>query len=207
MRRFFLRLTVFTIFILNFSCQMNYPEYNQDVIESETYLKNWLICGPLPIEVNLADTGYVAGDSLVSGFSFDFLKSSGSEHLTTPAAGTIALMKKINVKSRWFYHENQDNILHFDEILKTTKNFVAYAYCQITCPEAKDVFLSMDCNNRFAIFCNGTRAFELSEEMVDSKSDFRIPMKLNAGENHLMVKMEFATGDFGFLVRFLNEDN
>jgi len=177
-------------------------------LKKNTYIKNWLLCGPFPNCENCSQTDY-KHDERCKGFYTDFLDSIGGENYTTPQAGMKVEIPGKNLCREWFtYHSNTDKI-RLNKIMKPKDMVISYAFSQVLSPKKEKIILSLGSNDGAMAFLNGKKVHEChpnNGRWLQADDDF-IPVELQKGTNNLMIKIDQGTGDYGFMARFLDYDS
>jgi hypothetical protein len=108
-------------------------------------------------------------------------------------------------KCKWKEAKIGDNgALNFLDVFQggTTENVLCYAYVTLNAPQAMNVRMLLGSDDGVKVFLNGKqvhanqamRALTIDQDTVD--------LKLNAGENPLLVKVTQGGGDWALAVRF-----
>lgn len=176
--------------------------------KTNTFIKNWLLCGPFPNCQNCSNTDFQHGENC-QGFYTDYLESIGGEMLAIPKAGMVIDFPGLNFNPIWITYKSETDKIPLNDILSPNDMVVAYAFCQINSPERQKTILSLGSNDGVQVFLNGEKIHEhhpRSGRWLQKDNDY-VPTELKKGVNNLMFKIDEGTGDFGFMARFQNWDS
>lgn len=152
---------------------------------SGRYFQSWLMAGPFPY-------------SGATDAQIDYLASMGGEQqarptvyseVDLPGGGTVG-WRRVNSPD----YAKVDLAALFDQ----NQNVVAYAYCRIDSDQARVVRATLGSNDGIEVFLNGEiihrrhvkRSLQLDEDEIE--------LPLQAGRNHLMLKIDQGKGGWGF---------
>ena len=196
---FFVILAVFSLS----GCTRKGIEY-----EPGTYLKDWLILGPFPNCEGCGTENYKHGENC-TGFYTDFLKSGGGERNIIPKPGMTVDLPDSEWSRKWFSYNSNTDKIPLAELMNPKDMVVAYAFTQIRCEQQRRSILAVGSNDGIQVFLNGEKVHESHPKngrWLQADNDY-VPVELRKGINNLMLKIDQGTGDFGFIVRFLNYDS
>lgn len=177
-------------------------------LEKDAFIKDWLLLGPLP-NCDDCDAKDFKHGARCKGFATDYLAVSGGEYGVKPYEGDKVKVSENDEGLSWFIHHSDDNEIHLNDLMKPNDMVVAYAYTEIISPENQKIILSVGSNDGVKVFLNGEKVHEVhlpNGRWLQSDDDF-IPVRLKKGSNDLLLKIDEGTGDFGFVVRFLDYDS
>ena len=197
----------FLLIIISYSCIKN---DNTEVFQykTNTFIKNWLLCGPFPNCQNCSSTDFIHGENC-QGFYTDYLKSIGGEMLAIPKAGKTIDFPGLEFNPTWISYKSETDKIPLNNILSPNDMVVAYAFCRIKSPEQQKTILALGSNDGIQVFLNGNKIHEnhpRSGRWLQQDNDY-VPIELEKGVNNLMLKIDEGTGDFGFMARFLDYDS
>ncbi|MCK5456076.1 MAG: hypothetical protein KAI45_03050, partial [Melioribacteraceae bacterium] len=203
------RKTIFSFFFISFILSFILSSCGSDQIQYETnsYIKDWLVVGPFP---NCEDCSTVSyhHDERCKGFYTDYLKSIGGEKNAIPTDGMKVKYSEKNIERTWFKIHNAEDKIHLTN-LDPKDMVVAYAFCQVESPKKQKTILSIGSNDGVRVFLNGEEVHESHDfngRWLQADNDY-VPVELKQGTNNLMLKIDQGTGDFGYVVRFLDYDS
>jgi len=83
----------------------------------------------------------------------------------------------------------------------------AYAFAIVRCPTARDAVVSVGWDDGFRLFLNGTCVAEDDSTSHGAKpGQLRVPVRLKAGDNEVLLKVTQFHGGWGFYFRVLGPD-
>lgn len=163
-------------------------------VQPRAYLRQWLICGPFDV------TPAVPAAT-------DFLKAPGGEAAAHPTAG-MTVPRPDGSIATWTAYTSPLDYVNLTPVFGGTPraNTVAYAYTTITRPQAGQAYLAVGSDDGVRVWLNG----KLVDERVMTRGMFPdndlIAVAFQAGENHLMVKVEQTVEFWAFMVRVVEEE-
>ena len=98
-------VTYFILIVLLFgtvSCE------NGEIFQykTNTFIKNWLLCGPFPNCQNCSNTDFQHGENC-QGFYTDYLESIGGEMLAIPKAGMVIDFPGLDFNPTWITYKSE----------------------------------------------------------------------------------------------------
>ena len=166
-------------------------------LQPGTWLKNWLLVGPIPLEKKNETSGMWKH---ISGFDTDYLKSIGGESNPRLKKGTN--IKFRGGKTRCLFYSSPDSLVNLDKALSNESLVLAYGYTEIESPETKAVILALGSNDGCRVWLNGEYIHNIPSERGLFPDDDLIPVVLKKGKNTLLIKVEERGGIWGFCARF-----
>ena len=204
MKYFVVFILVTGLFVFN-ACQKKSAPVTE--YQTKEYVKDWLIAGPFPNCEGCSEVSFKHGEKC-TGFYTDYLKGMGGEKNARPEEGDEVDVPEKNIKRNWFRYHSEDGIIHLSQLMKPKNMVVGYAFCKINSPKEQQTILSVGSNDGVKVFLNGEKVHEihLKQGRWLQPNDDYIPVTLKKGINNLMLKIDQGTGDFGYVVRFLDYD-
>ena len=161
--------------------------------DRSVFLQDWLVLGSFPIKS-------------MDDIDIDFLSDHKGEANVQPVEGqTVSIsgneMKWLSLKCRdvadlqGFYQDQRN------------QDAVAYAYTKIIRKEPGKVTLMLASDDAIKVWCNGKMVHRLLQLRGINLDDDKIEVDLNAGVNHLLLKIHQAKGGWGYAVRMLDDPN
>lgn len=135
--------------------------------------------------------------------STDFLKGMGGESAAAPFPGfSFYDDKGKNIKWMKYPSPLSDRVSFIEELGGETKA-VAYAYCTLESPEEQTVTAYVGVGGGMEIFCNGESVLRTPVCETLLIDEFQCPLKLKAGKNRILLKVEKGTTlwDFSFRIK------
>ena len=163
--------------------------------ERSGYLKEWQILGGFPI-------------TDIKELDSDFLAAHGGEMNMVPAEGW-AIKLPDGQELNWQKVHSEDKIIDLLSIFEggRTEDVIAYAYTTIKRTETEKLILLVASDDGIKIWLNGKEVHRnLVLRAVNLDQDF-VPVQLRKGDNHLLLKVHQAKGDWGFAVRMIEDKN
>jgi pimeloyl-ACP methyl ester carboxylesterase len=161
--------------------------------DRSVFLQEWLLLGSIPVK----------GPEEIDK---DFLSESGGEATLSPVEGQTSSV--LGTEMKWKAGKCQ-TILDLQGFYQggRTEDAVAYAYTTITRKEAGKVFLSLGSDDGIKVWFNGKMIHRVITQRGLTLDEDGLVVDMNAGENHLMVKIQQSKGGWGFAVRMLENPN
>jgi pimeloyl-ACP methyl ester carboxylesterase len=156
---------------------------------SSVFLQDWLILGSIPI-------------SGLGEIDKDFLASFGGEANARPIEGQTVKISDSDFK--WITAKCTDifDLIKFFQRGRTD-NAMAYAYTTINRKEAGKVYLTLGSDDGVKVWLNGKLVHRMTAGRSLTLDEDGFVADMNAGENHLLLKISQATGGWGFAVRMV----
>jgi len=155
---------------------------------SGNYFSYWLITGPFEIEQE-------------KGPHPDFLTNMEGETQARPFAGEY--FKGPNGQTYMWdkYASPRKDQVNLMDYFGTTYTAVAYMYVKLTSPSSQKVRATLGSNDGIVVYCNGEKVFEKYEKRSLIPDEDACILPLEAGTNHLLIKVDQWKGDWGFSFR------
>ena len=197
----------FLLSIIFYSCVKN---DNTEIFQykTNTFIKNWLLCGPFPNCQNCSNIDFFHGENC-HGFYTDYLESIGGEKNAVPHAGMALKYSGLKRDMKWFSYNSKTDKIALNDIFSPNDMVVTYAFCRIKSLEQQKTILALGSNDGIQVFLNRKKIHEnhpRSGRWLQQDNDY-VPVELKKGVNNLMLKIDEGTGDFGFMARFLDYDS
>jgi pimeloyl-ACP methyl ester carboxylesterase len=161
--------------------------------DRSVFLQDWLILGSIPI-------------SGVGDIDKDFLAEYGGEANVQPAQDQAVKIGGSEMK--WAPVKPKD-IVDLRKLFQggRTEDAVAYAYTTINLKKAGRVYLSLGSDDGVKVWLNGRQVHRVLLQRALALDEDGLVADANAGENHLLLKIQQSKGDWGFAVRMLENPN
>ena len=199
LKRFFFSLFI-SILILN-TLPAAIPGHK---IEYEKWINDWLLCGPFPNPLAEGVSEY-RHDKTTLGYYIDYLKPIGGETAVKPDNGLK--FTSVDGKSyQWRLYHSKDDYIDLFSIIKNNQGVVAYAASELIADKAQEAVLAVGSNDGVKIWLNGSLIWDNHLPRLAQKDEDLIRVKLNAGRNLLLLKVDQGSGKWGFFVRLLTID-
>ncbi len=152
------------------------------------YFQYWLMAGPFP-------------NPKKKGYDIDHLVELGGEK---KARGKVAgQFKGLDGQTHRWQKVAFPKLAECDLAAYYARNEVvlAYAYARITSPKAQKVRATFGSNDGIKVFCNGELVFERHVTRNLMPDEDEVELSLQAGQNHLLLKIDQGKGGWGFSFR------
>jgi hypothetical protein len=163
-----------------------------------TWLKSWLLCGPIGLNENKDQTGSAKH---LDGFINDYLLKSGGEANPDIREGAVVHYKGKSFK--WFRFTSPDSIIDLDKTFAGKDKVLAYAYNEIITEEPGIVVIGLGTNDGGSLWLNGSRVWDYAPARPLSVDNDMIPVELKKGVNKLLLKIEDKGNKWEFCARLL----
>ncbi len=160
------------------------------------FLTGWLICGPF----TLADEKLPPGKT--SRLDVDFLSDVGGETSVQPKIGDQVKTPDGRTVA-WQFVEAENDVVDLAKLLGENPSSVAYAYCEVASPEARQTALLIGSNDGVKVYLNGHRVYVHRQGRGLTIDEDTVPIQLQAGTNRILLKIDQLGASWGFAVRLL----
>ncbi|MCC6142708.1 MAG: DUF4838 domain-containing protein [Candidatus Hydrogenedentes bacterium] len=163
------------------------------------YMKEWLLCGPF----SAGEPADKAPDLYhLSAFDADPL---GGEAGVQPKEGEI--ISAGDVQRQWVRHVSETGPIDLDSALSDEERVFAYAYAPVECAAPQPAVLAIGSNDGVRVWLNGQEVLDYAgARSLEVNADL-VPVFLQQGVNHLLLKVEERGNLWGFSARLLGMDN
>lgn len=186
-------------------------------LRREIAIPSWLVLSPVPVakeefsEAQRVDpiTGKVTFSSFevtanglsrkkqLSAFSSDWFAEAGAATVHPTEGATQVVDEK---KFTWRRMKTADGFVDLRDG-EDRDYCIGYAWTEIEVPAAIDAYLGIGSDEGLKIWLNGTLVHDKWMRRQSRLDDDVIPLKLKAGRNSLLIKIQNATGDWSFVTR------
>jgi hypothetical protein len=176
--------------------------------DKDGFIRDWLVMGPF------ANAGRRPN---LAGFYHDFLKPIGGESNVTLLEGMSVVYEFPKNRPEWSktpprgdvkaraYH-SKEPLINFQTCMPFSGNLVTYAYCNVTAPKAMEATMAVGSDDGIQVWLNGHRVFNVRDFRGAKPDADKTQVRLKAGANRLMVKVDDDIGGWGFYLRFLGQN-
>ena len=168
---------------------------------SSTYLRDWLVCGPVQLEAPTLGTQEFTH---LRGFGRSYLQTEGTEGDVRPKAGDV--VDYLGGTMVWKAYNSPTDIVSLDTAIGTQNHVLAYAYTTVESDKDQAAVLSLGSNDGCRVWLNGERVFDYPQARGVLLDDDYVPVFLRKGTNHLLFKVEEHGNEWGFGCRFIPMD-
>ncbi|MBL7647714.1 MAG: DUF4838 domain-containing protein [Candidatus Hydrogenedentes bacterium] len=165
---------------------------------SSTYLRDWLLLGPIATEGKLPE----AGDLFhLQGFDRNYFEAQGEEGAVKPVAGQKVVFP--GGEAVWTAHNSSTDDVNLSAIFGKIDLNLAYAFTEIKSDADTAAVLSLGSNDGCRVWLNGEVVFDHAGARGLVLDGDQVPVLLKKGSNALLIKVEDQGNDWGFSCRFL----
>jgi len=136
----------------------------------------------------------------------DFLKPIGGEANARPFPG-MTFTDTTGTERMWIKYDSPKlGEIDFQTIFEPKITAMAYAYCTIESPDAREVSALLGSNDGVTVYCNGKEVHHVHGKRSLIADEDEIPLQLTKGKNHIMIKVEQWKGGWGLAFRLKDVD-
>lgn len=164
-----------------------------------TYMKSWLLAGPLPVKNVPTDVPDMQTQEAF--FQQDILSQA------TIFPGKPIAPVQLNGKSiAWSAHTSSENTIDLDAIFKADY-VAAYAVAEIKVEVPRTVFLAVGSDDGIKVWHNGKLVHKNWVPRGLTPDEDVIVVDLVKGSNQFLLKVQDMTGGWGFTARLLGKED
>jgi hypothetical protein len=145
------------------------------------FLRDWLLAGPFPAKKKNEDT------------------MLQTEHFS-PSKVKPAPVGRAG-KEKWFRYRSDADEIDFKRAGRLAEWSTYYAACYLHAAEAAEAVFWIGAEDGFRLFLNGKQVFDGHHHGYSGDDHYRIPLRLAAGRNLVMLKIENVHSQCRFKVR------
>ncbi len=165
---------------------------------SGAYLRDWLVCGPIPTGGPQPQAGEVFH---LAGFQTDYLAAAGGEAAATPKSGDKVAFD--GGEALWKGWRSGEDCVQLDQALGNSENVLGYAYAEITSAKTHAVACALGTNDGGRMWVNDECVWDSPAPRGLQADDEIVPVLLREGRNRVLLKIEERGNLWGFCCRFL----
>lgn len=165
---------------------------------SGRFLTRWFLCGPFS---TTPPADQAPGQPRRRGFDVDFLASTGGETAAAPHPGLVVTHDAGS--ATWSLHEAAGDAVDLDAAVSTRSEVAAYGYATIECETEQNAVLAVGSNDGVRVWLNGEEVWSNVLGRLLKPDEDQVPVRLKAGLNSVLLKVEEQGGTWGFCCRFL----
>lgn len=169
--------------------QPSAPAHSVNVrLGSEGDMLAWLVAGPYPNVGALEMKG--------TGFRTDYL---GGESKASPVEGSK------NGKESWRTALGRVTTgIDLNPVFNNASPAIGYVYTTLVSPVDQDAVLLFGSDDGARVYLNGEKVFEKQIARGVKRDEERVPIRLRAGANRLLFKIEQGNGGWGLVARVVD---
>ncbi|MHB9023783.1 MAG: NPCBM/NEW2 domain-containing protein [Armatimonadota bacterium] len=163
-----------------------------------SYLREWLLCGPIP---------YQAGQPGNAGAAVDFLQAGGGEEHAHPADGQV-VKRPDGSEVAWMKYKSGGDLVNLTVAFggKPVSAVAAYAFTTIHREAAGKAYISTSSDDGLRIWLNGKLVHDRLITRGLFMDDDLIEVDLQAGDNTVLLKVTQDVEFWAFCFRLLDVD-
>lgn len=164
---------------------------------NESFLRTWLIAGPVHISQGQTNP------------SEELQRNSFREDVTLPSVAvgkTIVAMTIGGKQYAWQTVKSADDVVDLDKHFGEPDFVAAFALAELRSDKALNTFLGVGSDDAIRIWVNGELVHDKWLGRAVSKDSDLVPIKLRAGSNQLLLRVQDMQQGWGFTVRVLNAE-
>ncbi len=166
------------------------------------FLKHWLVLKPIPIATVRGKAPDEAAQKQM--FARDWLLDNGGEARILPQVGMKAKISSRTMK--WQPLESDTGVFFTANDGHPMDYAITYAWTEFMVSEKQAAYLGIGSDEGVKVWLNGKPVHEHWICRGVCVDEDVVPVELQAGKNHLLLKVLNTTGPSGFTCRILNEE-
>lgn len=187
------------------------------VARLEVPLTNWLVLKPVSVPEQAfsvvegvdasgvvmmsaydASSAQVSRTAQMNAFNSDWFGATGAASVV-PRAGDTATVdgEVLTWKAQAADANGYLDLQRFDR----RDYCIGYAFTELEVPQALDAWLGIGSDDGLRIWLNGELVHDRWIRRISKIDDDIVPLKLVAGRNRILIKIQNATGDWSFIAR------
>ncbi len=172
-------------------------------VKPRAFLRSWYVLGPIIYHEGDEDvkSDSHAKEALIKGY----IKEDSNSIISAIRKGTE--IKIADKGYMWKKYESSTDFVDLNEALGESSYAVAYAYVMVYSSEDADVIMGIGTDDGAEVYINQEPVFESFTEQKAQRDNDLIPVKLNEGENHILIKIQNSREDWGFYARILDDQS
>ncbi|MBM3213606.1 serine hydrolase [Candidatus Poribacteria bacterium] len=169
--------------------------------EARNPMQRWLVLGPIRVAPG---DGTPSDTAQRDAFARDQLADSGGEAAADPTPEAAACIG--DAELAWTLHDAPNAIVDLTQVVGEHDYSIAYAYAAIDVPSDAQVVLGVGSDDSIRVWLNGELVHDHWVLRAVKADDDVVPIRLRAGTNRLLLKVQNATQGWGFACRILDTD-
>lgn len=182
-------------------------------------LRDWLVLKPVDVPEQMfsvvegvnedgvvmmsafeADTAKVSRSSQMNAFDHDwFDDAAGGAAAVAPQAGDK--QDVAGTELEWRSMQADEHGFVDLQSFERRDYCIGYAWTALESPQELDAWLAIGSDEGLKIWLNGELVHDRWVRRISKLDDDIVPLKLRAGENRILIKIQNATGDWSFVSR------
>ncbi len=173
---------------------------NYSLQETEQFMKNWYILGPIPVFKTKPDPD----DIKTQRNSFE------KDYLNPKKLKKIKLGKKQKVQGKeytWQMLESKGDVFSFQSVFGDTDFVAAYAFAEINAPADETVLFGFGSDDGIRVWLNGKLIHDNWNSRPVRKDDDLVQLQLKKGSNQLLIKVQDIQLGWSFACRKIGSES
>ena len=158
------------------------------------FMSRWLLLGPVPVGDDASATPDDAQQE--HAFDMDTLR-------TNRFRARISMAGK---EYEWTPFASESDTVNLAQALGQKDHVIAYAWARVRMPEARRVLLGIGSDDAVKVWLNGELIHENWVQRPCTADSDLVPVTFRKGRNHLVLKVQNGSGDWGFSCRVLGPE-
>ena len=160
-----------------------------------TFMKNWLIAGPFPVN----DSTQPDASLQEKAFKSDIISAV---NITGGVPAAVSLREK---QFKWQPVSVTMDIVDLDTLFQKKDFAYAYALAEIIAEAPTSIILGLGSDDGIKVWLNGKLVHDNWIPRGIQKDNDVVPLKLVKGSNQLLLKVQDMSGGWGFMARALDK--
>lgn len=184
---------------------------------TEVILNNWLALRPILVpESDFSDVVYETDDGVMmmkavevsdskftkteqmSAFSSNWFDFAGANTVNPKAGDEVGVM---GTTLTWAPLEGSNGLVDLQKGIMAHDYTIGYAWIDFEVPKAMQAWLGIGSDDGLRIWHNGELVHENWVRRISRIDDDIVPLKLKAGKNQLLIKIQNVKGEWSFISR------
>lgn len=154
------------------------------------FVREWMIAGPFPLEFREETP-----DAIPLGFVRVYPPETNADPNTQ--------FSTVDGQAGWKRAGSDiSGLLDFLDCFATTENVLCYARCRVIAPRDMEIAMSLGSNDGAKVWLNGEEVFSWHGGRAASAHQNEIPVRLKAGPNAVLVKVENLGANWQLFLSF-----
>jgi len=157
--------------------------------------------GPIPV----MPSGTLDEAARKKAFTDDLLAALGGEAGVEAISASPVSIAGTNLT--WRLLTSPTDVIDLGTALGARDEVIAYAYAEITAPEAGRILIGVGSDDGVRVWLNGTQVHENWTGRAATPDSDLVPVDLRQGRNRLLIKIQNMQGPWGFVCRRMGPES
>jgi CubicO group peptidase (beta-lactamase class C family) len=167
-------------------------------LSKNIYLRSWSILGPISNEGFLPEDKNKPEGNQAFEYDYPDLVKKNNDILLP-----VTFQDKIY---EWNLFESESDQINLIKLFGDTTHVISYAYAEIASDEEFTSLWGLGSDDGIKIWVNGEQIHSNNISRAVEQDDDVIEIRLKKGKNNILIKLQNGNGDYGFMLRPLNEE-